>query len=893
MKKMHIFNKSQFLLIAFIMHVVVCLGQEEIIGNVAPKSWKHLNDCTIEDFEYKLYIDTITNKRYAMASYIGYATNVKFKSNVKFEKNSYTVEGVFASKKRNKLIKEVKLPGTVKFINIASFRDCLELTDIEIPNVNRIASETFAGCKSLEHISAPQLKEIHAAVFADCENLRSVSLDKIEKIYVYGFVGCTNLKWISGGDKLEMIGMGAFRDCENFVSIGDDLAKGIKLPSIKYLGHGVFDGCKSIKNVEIGLELSHLGDGIFSECENLQSVRIRTDIKNIPRNSFNQCKNLSELHIPSSLDSIHIGAFQNCFMLKEIGTEHHTPKYIGSHAFFGCKNMLIDSFHFNFAELDTIRQYTFYGCESLEDVFIHNVKYIGKSAFEDCKSMKSIFSAKSVNFIGESAFRGCTALINFYDLGDNQMVDFEDNSFRKGLYGVFSGSGFDYVPIERSYKYFVTSTLKNLITSWQEKKEYESTSQWRERVTEETRNSKIEIYRDSLKNEYIKRFAPSVVNGSIKSYDADAEMFKIVINNVNSYRPKNSTYDRILGEQIYLYAKVPRGDAPKFREQWNTVKMEPIYCITKDYLGIASCKFKLDGKTYDSPILYDDETANVELNLSPLDIWKDNQPLLTEEKYDDTLDKNIPKTATTNNMTFVVIIGNEFYKEVSKVSYAQNDAKVFAEYCQKTLGVPQQNIRNYQNATYAMMLSAIKDMKSISEAYNGDVNFIFYYCGHGVPNEKTHEAYLLPIDANPSDIETCYPISRLYTELGKMSANRIIVFMDACFSGAQRGEGMLVEARGVAIKAKSATPQGNMVVFSAASGDETAYPYKEKGHGMFTYFLLKKLNETKGNVTLGELGNYITTQVKQQSVVVNRKSQTPTVVPSSAMNADWQNWKLK
>lgn len=84
-----------------------------------------------------------------------------------------------------------------------------------------------------------------------------------------------------------------------------------------------------------------------------------------------------------------------------------------------------------------------------------------------------------------------------------------------------------------------------------------------------------------------------------------------------------------------------------------------------------------------------------------------------------------------------------------------------------------------------------------------------------------------------------------------------------------------------------------MVVFSAASGDETAYPYKEKGHGLFTYFLLKKLQESKGNCTLGELGEYIQTNVRQQSVVVNRKSQTPTVVPSANIANDWKNLKLR
>jgi hypothetical protein len=83
-----------------------------------------------------------------------------------------------------------------------------------------------------------------------------------------------------------------------------------------------------------------------------------------------------------------------------------------------------------------------------------------------------------------------------------------------------------------------------------------------------------------------------------------------------------------------------------------------------------------------------------------------------------------------------------------------------------------------------------------------------------------------------------------------------------------------------------------MIVFTAATNDETAYPYREKGHGMFTYFLLKKLQESKGNVTLGELGDYIATNVKRQSIVVNNKSQTPTVIPSPALSGGWENRKL-
>jgi len=81
-------------------------------------------------------------------------------------------------------------------------------------------------------------------------------------------------------------------------------------------------------------------------------------------------------------------------------------------------------------------------------------------------------------------------------------------------------------------------------------------------------------------------------------------------------------------------------------------------------------------------------------------------------------------------------------------------------------------------------------------------------------------------------------------------------------------------------------------VFSAAQSDETAYPYHEKGHGMFTYFLLKKLQESKGKVTLGELSDYIINNVRQKSIVENNKSQTPVVTPAEALTEKWETMHL-
>lgn len=104
---------------------------------------------------------------------------------------------------------------------------------------------------------------------------------------------------------------------------------------------------------------------------------------------------------------------------------------------------------------------------------------------------------------------------------------------------------------------------------------------------------------------------------------------------------------------------------------------------------------------------------------------------------------------------------------------------------------------------------------------------------------------------------------------------------------------MLVAARGVAREAKKETLKGNTVVFSAASGDETAMTYKEKGHGLFTYYLLKKLQETKGDVSYGDLEKYIKDNVKRESFLTNEKVQTPTTnVSENAVNS-WRNMRLK
>ena len=257
------------------------------------------------------------------------------------------------------------------------------------------------------------------------------------------------------------------------------------------------------------------------------------------------------------------------------------------------------------------------------------------------------------------------------------------------------------------------------------------------------------------------------------------------------------------------------------------------------------------------------------------------------------VDENLPTTTTNNHNSFAVIIANEQYQDIAAVPYANNDGAIFAEYCKKSLGLPATNVHLVKNATLNNMKREINWLKQVSDAYKGTARIIFYYAGHGIPDETTRDAYLLPVDGLGTDITTGLSLQEIYTTLGELKAKSITVFLDACFSGSMRDGNMIASARGVAIKAKSSAPKGNMVVLSAASGDETAYPYKEKHHGLFTYYLLKKLQASNGNTSLGELQSYIADEVAKKSIVVNGKSQTPTVLPSVNVGDSWKSWTLK
>lgn len=256
------------------------------------------------------------------------------------------------------------------------------------------------------------------------------------------------------------------------------------------------------------------------------------------------------------------------------------------------------------------------------------------------------------------------------------------------------------------------------------------------------------------------------------------------------------------------------------------------------------------------------------------------------------VDINVPVTGISAENTFVLIIANEKYEFVDDVQFALNDGDAMREYCIKTLGVPERQVWFYKNASAGIIAGGVAKIAQAMDIFD-DAKAIVYYCGHGIPDEKTGEAYIVPTDGQGTNITTCYSLNKLYKTLSDSKASSITYFMDACFTGANREGSMLVAARGVAREAKKEIVEGNAVVFSAASGDETAMPYVEKQHGLFTYFLLKKMQETRGEVSYGELADYIKSNVKREAFLTNEKPQNPVVATSEDNKDTWESIKLR
>jgi len=173
----------------------------------------------------------------------------------------------------------------------------------------------------------------------------------------------------------------------------------------------------------------------------------------------------------------------------------------------------------------------------------------------------------------------------------------------------------------------------------------------------------------------------------------------------------------------------------------------------------------------------------------------------------------------------------------------------------------------------------------LSRSARKDDTVLIFFAGHGAPEVDARgverdgfSKYLVPADAEPDDLfSTALPMDDIQTIFARIEAERVVVLLDSCYSGAAGGRTFSSKKTRSShvddlFLERLARSKGRAIL-TASRPAEVSIELAELGHGIFTYYLVQGLKgaadlNRDGIVTLQELYEYVEQQVTQKSRAV-------------------------
>lgn len=280
---------------------------------------------------------------------------------------------------------------------------------------------------------------------------------------------------------------------------------------------------------------------------------------------------------------------------------------------------------------------------------------------------------------------------------------------------------------------------------------------------------------------------------------------------------------------------------------------------------------------------------------------------------DEYVDFNIPHIEENiNSKTYALIIAEEEYTApLPNCDFATNDGDVLHQYFVHTLGIPKRHVKVLHNAGRQEIYDeGIHWLKDIIKAQSGDVHIIIYYAGHGVSNQKW-APFLMPsgVDVSkirafrsktgtlPEDIvlkggdaekilSQCISFDTLTGWFNRVEALSYTFIIDASFDGIQRSGKPFFTIKKESKRYRTPRVRSDIVIFMAADGDKTAYSFIDQHHGFFTYYILKELKYTRGEITFQDLFNNVTKSQAYESSLQG-KLQEPSMIIGGKLGENW------
>lgn len=256
-----------------------------------------------------------------------------------------------------------------------------------------------------------------------------------------------------------------------------------------------------------------------------------------------------------------------------------------------------------------------------------------------------------------------------------------------------------------------------------------------------------------------------------------------------------------------------------------------------------------------------------------------------------------PSAVERREADVAAIIGVETYQSLPSATGAEQDATTFRSYAEQTLGVAPRHVIALLGATATRSRIDVLLDEELPRLVGPQSTVYFYFAGHGAPDVETLDPYLVPWEADARFIaRQGVSLESVVRRLNALRAGRVVVFLDACFSGGGRGartllpEGMrpIVTERGVRTIPVRQHERAFALLAAAGEGQVTGMT-DDRRHGLFSYHLFRALSgsaDADGDrrVTWAEVARFVRNQVADAAAHQGR-SQEPTT-HTSAQNVD-------